>query len=155
MLQTENKELVSTLNDLIQTCADGRDGFESAAAVVDSEAVREELLVYSKQRGDFITQLQSVVMGLGESPAERGSISAALHRGWINLRSALSTKDTYAVLAECERGEDSAVASYRSAIEAGVHALPTDHAELITMQYAQVKSAHDRVRAMRDARKPK
>jgi uncharacterized protein (TIGR02284 family) len=72
-----------------------------------------------------------------------------MHRGWINLKAALSTNEPQAVLEEAERGEDAAVAAYREALEQ----TDIDPAtrELINSQYAEVKAAHDHVRNLRDS----
>ena len=73
----------------------------------------------------------------------------SMHRGWINIKSAVTGKDEHAILAECERGEDSAVAEYRKALDAGD--LPAHVAETLRAQSGVVKAAHDRVRNLRDA----
>ena len=54
------------------------------------------------------------------------------------------------ILAECERGEDSAVAEYKKAMEAD---LPASIRGTISRQYAAVKAAHDQIRGLRDAAK--
>ncbi|HRK31417.1 MAG TPA: PA2169 family four-helix-bundle protein [Tepidisphaeraceae bacterium] len=151
MTATQTHEIASTLNNLVQTCLDGQEGFETAGKAVDDNALQSELMSFSAQRRDFATDLQNLVASLGESPKESGSVSAALHRGWINLKTAVSSKDRYAVLAECERGEDSAVETYRKALESN---LPGEYATTIRTQYDSVKRTHDRVKAMRDASKP-
>ena len=51
-----------------------------------------------------------------------GSAAGALHRGWINLKSALTSGDDHAILAECERGEDSAVEEVSKALDNGLSA---------------------------------
>ncbi len=53
------------------------------------------------------------------------------------------------VLAEWERGEDVAVAAYRNALDEPE--LSGNVAEVLQKQYVEVKAAHDRVRALRDA----
>lgn len=138
------------LNDLIQTCIDGKKGFESAANGVSDPSLRSELMGYSAQRQDFARQLQTLVESQGDDAAERGSAAAALHRGWINIKQALSTNDRYTILAECERGEDSAVKAYQEALEAG---LPPAHSQVVQTQYAAVQRTHDRIRSLRDTAK--
>jgi uncharacterized protein (TIGR02284 family) len=71
-----------------------------------------------------------------------------MHRAWINLKSAIAKRDDHAILAECERGEDSAVKEYKEAIEEENLAGPVR--EIISRQYAEVQSAHDRVKLFRD-----
>ncbi|MEO7318692.1 MAG: PA2169 family four-helix-bundle protein, partial [Chthoniobacteraceae bacterium] len=82
-------------------------------------------------------------------PETAGSVSGALHRGWIDLKAALTSKDEHAILAECERGEDSAVAHYTEAL--ADEGLPGHVTATLQTQYKAVKAAHDRVRDLRDS----
>ena len=74
-----------------------------------------------------------------------------MHRAWINLKSAVTSGDDHAILAECERGEDSAVNEYKKAMEGENLSAPIR--ETISRQYTDVKGAHDRIRELRDATK--
>ena len=140
----------SILNDLIEMLKDGQEGFRSAAADVESTDLKTLFGEYSLQRSKFAGELQSLTRSLGDDePAESGSMAGALHRGWINIKSALSSKDEHAILAECERGEDSAVAEYKKALE--VTDLPGNVQDTLRSQYAEVKAAHDRIRDLRDS----
>lgn len=144
--------MTDVLNELIETCIDGQKGFESAANAIDENpSLKSELMGFSDQRGEYAADLQNLVAAVGETPRDSGSVAATLHRGWLNLREAVSSRDAYAILAECERGEDSAVAEYRKALDAG---LPTEFARVIERQFAGVVATHDRVKALRDAMKP-
>lgn len=142
----------SILNDLIETLKDGQEGFREAAEDVKSPNLQSMFREFSAQRSTFASELQSLARSLGESePETTGSTAGALHRGWINLKSALTTQDEHAVLAECERGEDSAVAAYRKALEGD--GLPSHVRDIVQRQASEVKAAHDRVRAARDTAK--
>ncbi|HUR96851.1 MAG TPA: PA2169 family four-helix-bundle protein [Pyrinomonadaceae bacterium] len=143
-----NSEVISTLNGLIETCKDGQNGFQVAAEGVERSDLKSLFYEFSQQRAQFSGELQSLVQSLGGDPANSGSMSAALHRGWINIKSAVTGKDEAAILNECERGEDSAKGAYKSALE---EALPGNVMETIQTQYVAVQSAHDRVKALRDA----
>jgi uncharacterized protein (TIGR02284 family) len=74
-------------------------------------------------------------------------VAGALHRGWVSVKTALSTQDDKAVLEECERGEDAAVARYRAALKA---TLPFEVRALIERQAQGARRNHDEVRALRD-----
>jgi uncharacterized protein (TIGR02284 family) len=105
----------------------------------------------SLQRSKFAGELQNQVIQLGESDPEKTSSTAgAMHRAWINIKAAITSQDDHAILAECERGEDSAVAEYKKAMDANLSAPIRD---VVSQQYTAVKAAHDRVRALRDASK--
>ncbi|MEI9894729.1 MAG: PA2169 family four-helix-bundle protein [Chthoniobacter sp.] len=82
------------------------------------------------------------------NPENASSLSGTLHRGWINLKTAIGGRDQHAILAECERGEDIAVAEYKKTLD---QELPKDIREIVEHQYAAIVAAHDRVKALRDA----
>ena len=83
-------------------------------------------------------------------PKDAGSLAGAVHRGWIKIKEAVTGKDAYRILAECEAGEDVAVKAYKTALE---HALPKEIEEIVTRQFAEVRAAHNQVKALRDAAK--
>lgn len=144
---------ITVLNRLIETLKDGQEGFRAAAEDVRSGDVRALFNSYSLQRAKFAGELQTLVQSLGDSdPETTGSVAGAIHRGWIDLKSAIMSKDDHAILAECERGEDSAVAEYSSALENTD--LPTNVRDVISRQAAEIKEAHDRVRDLRDGLAP-
>jgi uncharacterized protein (TIGR02284 family) len=151
MTATGTQDVTATLNELIQTCIDGRDGFQSASEAIDDPKYKQELGEFSRQRGDFAGRLQGLVAGMGEKPKDDGTLLASAHRGWINLKAAVVDRDTYAVLSECERGEDAAVSTYQRAMES---ALPAALAATVRDQYVAIRAAHDRVKMLRDAHKP-
>ncbi len=147
-----NDETISTLNNLIETCKDGENGFRTAAAGVDNSELKTLFNTYAQQRAQFAAELQAEVRRLGGDPEKTGSVAASLHRGWINIKSAVTGGSEASVIAECERGEDAAVKNYE---EAQRESLPGDAQALIQHQYTQVKEAHDRIRALERASEAK
>ncbi len=148
---SQNKETISTLNSLIETLKDGQEGFRQASDGVKNSQLKSVFSELSLQRSKFAGELQNHVIQLGEpDPEDSSSTSGALHRAWINIKSAITSENDHQILAECERGEDSAVAEYKKAMEAN---LPAPIADTVSKQYTDVKAAHDRVRALRDASK--
>jgi uncharacterized protein (TIGR02284 family) len=145
------KEEKTVLNDLIETLKDGQEGFKQAAESVSNPKLKSLFRDYAEQRSRFATALQSEARRHGETdPETDSSASGALHRGWINLKSALTGGDEHAILAECERGEDSAVEEYKKALGDG---LSPSAQELVSRQFTEIKAAHDRIRSLRDAAK--
>jgi uncharacterized protein (TIGR02284 family) len=143
-----NDDVISTLNNLIETCRDGENGFRTAAEGVNRSDLKSLFTNYSQQRSEFVRELQQEVRKLGGDPAKSGSVAATLHRGWINIKSAVTGKDEGAVISEAERGEDSAVANYRDALEQN---LPSTVQMLVQRQYTEIKAAHDRIRSLERA----
>jgi uncharacterized protein (TIGR02284 family) len=146
---SQQKEIISTLNNLIETLKDGQEGFKQSAGGVDDPQLKTLFDTLSLQRSKFAGELQSEVTSLGESkPEDSGSASGAMHRTWINIKSAVTNRDRHAILAEAERGEDSAVAAYKDAMAKD---LPAPVKEIVARQQTEVKAAHDKIRNLRDA----
>ena len=145
-----NDEVISVLNSLIQTCKDGQEGFRMAADGSDRSDLKTLLYEYSQQRSQFAGELQTLVQSLGGDPEKSGSIAGALHRGWIDIKTAVVGNDESAILNECERGEDSAKSAYKDAAQQD---LPAYIHDVITEQLRAVMQSHDRIKALRDAAK--
>ena len=138
-MKTEIEESIEILNELIATCGAGAHGFATAAEHVSAPELKDVFNNYAAQRRELSAELE---------PVSDDSVAGKMHRGWIGLRQALTGKEAHAILAECERGEDAAVADYREAIEALVD---PDLREIVTRQFVRVKAAHDTVRDLRDS----
>ena len=145
---------ISTLNSLIETLKDGQQGFHEASEEVEAPELKSVLSEYSEQRANYATELQGLAKALGEpSPTDTGSVMGAIHRGWIELKAAIATRNAYAILSECERGEDSAVSEYEKALKDT--AISTFLRETVTTQYNAIRAAHDRIRSLRDSLAPR
>jgi uncharacterized protein (TIGR02284 family) len=145
------KEQDKTIDNLIETLKDGQEGFKQAAESVKDPQLKAVFGEYSRQRGRFAAELRSKAQTADERESEMsGSAAGALHRGWINLKSALTRGDDHSILAECERGEDSAVEEFTKALNNGLSASVQ---EIVSRQYVQIKEAHDRVKNLRDTTK--
>lgn len=143
----DNKHTISVLNDLIETLKDGQEGFRDAAQGVKDAEYKKMFGEYATQRAQMMGELQNEVIRLGENdPTKTGSVAGAIHRGWINLKSSLTGGSDSAIVNEAERGEDSAVSNYQSALE---KELPGDIRAIVEKQYAVVKQTHDRVRDLK------
>jgi uncharacterized protein (TIGR02284 family) len=145
----DDREVIGVLNDLIETCKDGEYGFAKCAERVNTASLKESMMKRAVACRSAARELQSLVVHHGGEPAERGSVLGALHRGWVSMADVLSANADHSVLAECERGEDAALARYRRALEAD--GLPLAVREIIERQCAGVQANHDRIRQLRDS----
>jgi uncharacterized protein (TIGR02284 family) len=139
--------LIDTLNDLIENCRDGELGFRACAEHARSEELKDLFARRAHGCGEAAGELQSLVARLGGTADDGGSASGALHRGWVNLRGALALDDDRAMLDECERGEDLAVARYRRALE---EPLPAEIGAIVRRQYEGARRNHEQIRELRD-----
>jgi uncharacterized protein (TIGR02284 family) len=144
-------DTISTLNSLIETCKDGELGFKTAAEGLQSADVKAKFLEYSRQRAEMARELQAEVRRLGGDPEKSGSMSGTMHRGWLDIKSAVTGKDDHAIIAEAERGEDVAKAAYENALKES--SLDTSARSIVQQQSTKVRQAHDAVRDLRDRQK--
>ncbi|MEX2263238.1 MAG: PA2169 family four-helix-bundle protein [Bryobacteraceae bacterium] len=140
-----NEEVVSTLNELIETCRDGENGFRTAAENTESSRLKSMFREISEQRARFADELQQEVNRLGGRPAKSGSLAGAAHRGWMNIRAGVTGVSDRQTIEEAERGEDSAVKAYRSALASG---LPSSVRSIVERQSRSVQETHDRIRTL-------
>jgi uncharacterized protein (TIGR02284 family) len=141
-------QIISQHNDLIETCRDGEQGYQMAADSLDDRELKTLLQSYARQRGEFARDLQTEVRRLGGDPERHGSVAGTLHRGWINIKAAVTSRKPGDIMTECERGEDVAVKTYREALRGD---LPEDVRSLVEQQYEHVEDAHDHIAVLRRA----
>jgi uncharacterized protein (TIGR02284 family) len=139
--------VVSELNDLVETSKDGEKGFRKAAEDTHDAQLKSLFLGCANDCSQSARELQDTVRQLGGKPESGGSMTGALHRGWVDVKSAVSSRSDYDILAECEKGEDVAKKRYHDALEKD---LPIDVRAIVERQYQGVLQNHDRVRDLRD-----
>jgi uncharacterized protein (TIGR02284 family) len=143
----DRDNVISTLNDLIETSRDGDEGFRQCADTVKNPSLKAFFQQKAERCREAVGQLTQIVREMGGDPEKSSSMSGTMHRFWVSLRSSLSGMNDHAILDECERGEDVAKRSYEKAL---AQDLPGDVRRVIERQYAEVKMNHDRVREMRN-----
>lgn len=146
----QNDDVVDTLNDLLESSRDGEFGFDIAAEHAKSADIKTMLTRHAGECRSAGGELEQLIRQLGGEPDEGGSVSGALHRGWVAVRGTLSGYSDQAMLDECERGEDSAVARYRKALK---ETLPAAIRTVVERQAEGAQRNHDQVKAIRDALK--
>lgn len=144
----DNKQTVSVLNDLIETCKDGEEGFRTCAEDIRRPELKTLFTTRARQCAEAAAELQQLVRQLGGDPETDTSVGGDLHRRWVDLKSAITGKDDESILNECERGEDVAKRNYQKALEKD---LPAQIKTVVQRQYEGVLRNHDEVRALRNA----
>lgn len=143
-----NQTAIDTLNLLIRTSRDGEAGFRACAEQLQSPELKELMLKRADDCTRAVDELAPLVTRLGGTPLEGTSAPGDAHRAWVVGRAALTGTDDHAVLDECERGEDIALADYRRAVR---QELPDDVRQVVERELRGVQKNHDQVKAVRDA----
>ncbi|HUB26600.1 MAG TPA: PA2169 family four-helix-bundle protein [Tepidisphaeraceae bacterium] len=149
-MTTETINLRDTMNHLIEVCRDSEQLFSTAANAVAGEEplLKAELTQYSFQRADFALDLERELIALGEEPVHGGTLSGAMHRGWMNIRHAVTSDNRNAILAECLRSENAVLEAYQSAQIAD---LPGPMPDMVQTQRAAIERVRDRIQSLRNA----
>lgn len=146
----DNDDVIETLDDLLESCRDGEYGFRECAEHVKAQDIKTLLLRHADECRMAASELIGQIRQLGGTPDEGGTASGALHRGWVSVRGVLSGYTDLAMLEECERGEDAALARYRKALKDN---MPSAIRAIVERQAQGAQRNHDQIKAMRDALK--
>ena len=144
----DNSDVIDTLQDLAECCKDGEYGFREAAEQVKRADLKTVLMQRASDCQAAAQELNEHIHTLGGTPDDSGTTAGAMHRGWIAVKTMFSTYDDKAVLNECERGEDKALACYRKALEQPMSATTR---QMVERQMQGAKRNHDQIKQLRDS----
>ena len=114
-MKTEN--IISELNKLLKRNYDAEKGYHKAATHVKDPDLKRLFEIYSDQRYHFGHDLKGEIKQLGGDLDKGSTFEAAVHRTWMDLKSAVTSDDTESMLEECIRGEKEAVEAYQKVLQ--------------------------------------
>ena len=137
--------------ELVETLKDGTKGFEAAAeklADSDKPEWATTLRRIAQQRTQFAQEIVALGHDYGDDVDESGSALAALHRGWLSLKDAVTGDDPSGVLGAAVSGEDHAVSEYEKGLKED---LSDGFRTVVERQHAEIVKARDEVKALQTA----
>jgi uncharacterized protein (TIGR02284 family) len=137
-----NDHDVNVLNSLITTTIDSANGFDEAAGDARSQQFQTMFREYAGERRRCVQQLQEEVRRLGGTPEDDGSVKAAAHRAWLNLKDAVTGDSDKQIIEEVERGEDYIKEKYETALKDDK--LSPTARSVIQEAFTSVLKGHDR-----------
>jgi uncharacterized protein (TIGR02284 family) len=105
-------KLKNDLQDIVDVCNDGVEGYETAAEEIGDESIRTLFLRLSQQRKGFIEEIKNEALKMGIELNSSGSTKGFFHRTWLAAKSALSSDSKDKVIEEAMVGEKRAVDAY-------------------------------------------
>ncbi|GAC1444765.1 MAG: hypothetical protein NVSMB55_22240 [Mycobacteriales bacterium] len=138
----------STTQDLVKIAEDGREGYAKGAEELrgsDRPELATTFTAFSQQRATFSTELQALAATYGDSVKETGSPAAALHRGWMAVRDAITGSGPDSVLKTAMQGEDHAIEAYEKALKADIS---EGTRSLAQRHLAQIQTAREELQRM-------
>ena len=117
-----NETIARALTDILHINRTSVKGYQEAAEEVKSADLKAKLSQYSQQRAGFVADLEGFAQQYGldtkDNTAESvvAEAAAAAHRGWINIKSAITGQDDSSVLEAAETGEAAALKTYETVL---------------------------------------
>lgn len=137
--------------ELVETLRDGEKGFTAAADKL-REGDRPEwasvMQRFAEQREGFRREIVELGHAYGEDVDSSGTAAAAMHRGWIALKDALTGDDAGSVLGAAVTGENHAVSKYEEVLAMDLSA---GFRDVVSRQHQGVVAARDEVKALESA----
>lgn len=150
MENNDHKAVVDSLNNLIQINNDRIQGYLTASKETeepDLKSLFSELMQTSQENRRELTE---EVTRMGGTPIEGTTVSGKVYRAWMDVKSALTSKDRKAILSSCEFGEDVAVKTYETELETDT-LTGSGVADKVRNQHSKIKSEHDKIKQLRNA----
>jgi uncharacterized protein (TIGR02284 family) len=148
---SEQHHTIEALEDLIEVCRDGQNGYRDGAQHAKDAALRKFLDEVSLERAKFAGDLESEVVRLGKADVTRsGTTLGAIHRGWTDLKANLGGGDD-AILSSMETGDKYAKEHYEKHIND--EKIPNEYRGMLRNQAQAIVGTLDRVRALRQQHK--
>jgi uncharacterized protein (TIGR02284 family) len=137
--------VIATLSDAVNHARDGELGFTEAAAHTETPALKEFFERRARACRDSAAELQQQLSQLGGQAEESGSVSAAAHRVWLQIRGLFGGAGDDTILAECQRGESEALSHLREALQRN---LPDEIHAVMLRQYECTQRNQDMVKTL-------
>ena len=147
-MSTYTETLSEKLNDLLEKTYDAEKGYKKASDNTDNPYLKSFFVKKSAERHMFGLELKSEITNLGQKWEKDGSVTAALHRTWMDLKSLFSSDDDEAMLEEAIRGEKASVQEYREVLSETNLAPST--ATILTQQMNQIQADLNQVKRLED-----
>ncbi|WP_426059142.1 PA2169 family four-helix-bundle protein [Hymenobacter sp. B1770] len=145
-MATTTETTARAYNDLVEINKTGAKGYQEAAEGVTNPQLKSELSRLSQQRAQFASELTQRASQYGLNIQDSNTVeglltdaAAAVHHGWINLKSAITGHSDTAILGECETGDSVALKAYETALQA--ENLPTEAKSILQQQHSEVLQA--------------
>ncbi len=141
-----NEDHIKLVNGLVETTIDSADGYAEAAKDADGVRYKDLFERRAQERRSVASELQDEVRRLGGEAKDDGTILAAAHRAFLNLKDSL-TKGDEAVINEVEAGEDHIKAKYEKALQDTD--VDAQTRAVIEKAWTSVKTGHDQMRDLK------
>jgi uncharacterized protein (TIGR02284 family) len=147
-MSTYTETIGEKLNDLLEKTYDAEKGYKKASDNTDNPYLKSFFDKKNAERQTFGKELKSEITNFGEKWKKDGSVTGALHRTWMDVKSIFSADNDEAMLEEAIRGEKASVQEYKEVLSET--SLPPSTATLLTQQMNQIQADLNQVKRLED-----
>jgi uncharacterized protein (TIGR02284 family) len=140
---------IAVLNSLVSINNDRIEGYNKAQTETDDRDLKILFSHFAATSQNCKTELAEMIHDMGGEVAQSTDLTSQLHRIWMDIKGALTSKDRKSVLDSCEFGESSAVETYEKALTDDIEYLTTDQQTLVNGQRLLIKAHHDKIVTLR------
>jgi len=134
---------------ILEKLIDAEKGFQSASENAKGANLKRYFADKSRQRGSFVAELELELSKLPQTEVtSNGSITADLHRSWMDLKATLSVDNDEAMLEESIRGEKAAFKEFEEVLDAEY--LSLEMRNLLSKQYSIIKNDLETIKSLED-----
>src|SRR3954470_20203452 len=148
-MSTVSEKKAKALSELVIINNDRYEGYNKAAEQTSDADLKSLFTKFSSQSKNFSSELRKFIPFTEETPKrDETTVSGKFYRAWMDVKSALTSKDRKAVLSSCEFGEDVAKKTYDDVLD-NPEDVPSDVLSLIKRQRSELQQGHDTIKALR------
>ena len=99
------------------------------------------------------SELESEVKRLGGTPEEGTMILGKLHRGWMDIKAAITGSDSESILSSCKYGEQTIIKAYEDALGEEVEEVDYEQKAMLNRQLNLLRNDYEKVKTMQELTK--
>ncbi|MEY4541756.1 MAG: hypothetical protein RLZZ306_3513 [Bacteroidota bacterium] len=142
------EESIDVLNNLIVINNDRIDGYKAATTETYKEELRDLFAMLQKTSEQCKNELESEVKRLGGTPEDGTMILGKLHRGWMDIKAAITGSDSNSILDSCEFGEQTIIKAYEDALDADSDEINNEQKSMLNNHLQLMKTDYEKVKSM-------
>jgi uncharacterized protein (TIGR02284 family) len=139
---------VQALNKLLEKNYDAENGYKNALTETKSAQLKPYFTKQAARRSRNANELYKAIRNLNATPVEKGSAKAAVHRTWLDLKTAVVGKNDESILKECTRGDITAVNEYEKVLNDPEYLL--DSKGMIRQQLHNIQISLKTIKKLKD-----
>lgn len=145
-----SEEVAKKLNALLEKNYDSEKGYLLAAEKIKDQDLKFFFNQRAKERYDFGHELKDEIRKFREAPDPGTSLKSDIFRGWMNIRSIVSSDNEAAFLKEVLRGEIAASDEYNEILQD--RTIPPSTANILMRQRNSIDAALTKVKSFQESK---